>query len=519
MSAPASQPFDPPRPEPSQRPDRGAALALLGLVTALAVAHAAWIGPLFPVDDAYITAHNARALVAGTDPNFPGVSPFQGATSAIHLVAVALFALVLPPAWALWAVAWLAIALYAAGTLRLARAWNLGRWPAGALVALALLAGRVPHQLLNGLETGLTLAALTWTLALASEPAPRRRWVLPLLAAQLPFLRPELAAFAPLPLVARALSDARRDGRAAWRGLARDAGVFAAGALPWIGLSLATLGAPFPSTAAAKRLFFAEGCLPTETRLKWVEQSIALFARTLGPLALAVFALPFSWLGAAGALFAAAFVAAYFVHFPGALGHYEQRYLYVLVPLLLFAVATLLAAPRRALRLCGNALLAVALAGAAIQAPGFWQHYRATLRFTGDELDGVARWCREYLPPDATLLVHDIGYISYATPFRLVDFVGLKSPAAREAHRRWTWPACGGMGRSAAVAAIAADARPGYLVMLQGWDGVYQFTAGLRALGWGLVPVRPEGDYRVYRLVPPPSSSPPPPPPPGTGPP
>jgi hypothetical protein len=132
-----------------------------------------------------------------------------------------------------------------------------------------------------------------------------------------------------------------------------------------------------------------------------------------------------------------------------------------------------------------------------------WEAHLNNRRFTSGELAVVADWCNRNLPPDATLLVHDAGYISYATRFRLTDMVGLKTPGNIPFHVNGTWRTCGA-GRGAAVAAIAREQHPDYLVMLRGWDRIYRITDGLRAAGFRLDELRHvrEG-YEVYRLTPP----------------
>jgi hypothetical protein len=56
-------------------------VAAAALVLAAAVAHRAFFGPpILPMDDAYITLHNAQVVWAGRDPNYPGTSALAGAT-------------------------------------------------------------------------------------------------------------------------------------------------------------------------------------------------------------------------------------------------------------------------------------------------------------------------------------------------------------------------------------------------------------------------------------------------------
>jgi hypothetical protein len=41
--------------------------------------------PVFPVDDAYITLHNAEVLYDAVDPNYTGTPALVGSTSPIHV--------------------------------------------------------------------------------------------------------------------------------------------------------------------------------------------------------------------------------------------------------------------------------------------------------------------------------------------------------------------------------------------------------------------------------------------------
>ncbi|MGJ0238983.1 hypothetical protein ACQEPB_10745 [Novosphingobium fluoreni] len=94
-----------------------------------------WIGT-FPLDDAYITLHNARALLAGADTTYGG-SPLVGATSLVHLALLALLGHVLFLVTASCLLNILAAGAYAAGPDKLAR--NCGR--AGWQVAIYTIIG------------------------------------------------------------------------------------------------------------------------------------------------------------------------------------------------------------------------------------------------------------------------------------------------------------------------------------------------------------------------------------------
>jgi hypothetical protein len=128
--------------------------------------------------------------------------------------------------------------------------------------------------------------------------------------------------------------------------------------------------------------------------------------------------------------------------------------------------------------------------------------------FTVDELASVAAWARDHVPPTAKVLVHDAGYVAYATDLSLIDLVGLKSPASAEVHARVTWPSCGGR-RVEAIHRIALAGHADYLIVLKGWERIFRIAHGLARRGWHVQPVRlvAEVGYDVYELTPPTSEA------------
>jgi hypothetical protein len=105
------------------------------------------------------------------------------------------------------------------------------------------------------------------------------------------------------------------------------------------------------------------------------------------------------------------------------------------------------------------------------------------------------------LPPEATILVHDAGYAAWVRPNgRLVDAVGLKTPAAMESHRRYgSTPT----DMAAAMNEIAGEGRITHVVALT--DDIWvQVTSELARSGWQLTPVA-EGrnGFRVQEARPP----------------
>lgn len=483
--------------------------------------------PVFPVDDAYITLHNAQVLHLGHDPNYAGVPALAGATSPFHLALVSALLFVLQPLWALDIAAWLGVFAFALGIARLCRSQSVPPGPAFLLVVAGLLAARTPHQLMNGLETGWALAGIAWALAFASEEGPAAALALAAVCGTLPFLRPELAALSALllplpawrarrssrnpapalqavgfaPAARPAIAHSKPSLPAALSVLGKCALVAALAASPWMLWQLAATGSIVPATIAAKRYYFAEANLSKEIKWIFVEGSLVALLRACGPLCVAALALPFTRIGRIALTFTAILLAAYYCQFPGALTHAQSRYLYIVLPFLIFGAASafrLLArwpAPCRWMTL----FAAVAACQAALLAPFTWREHQAEQAKTRYELAGVAAWCDKNLPPESRLLIHDAGYISYATRFQMEDLVGLKTPSNITFHRDLTYPTNGAQ-RATAIHAAALRARADYIIVLDLWDGIFKITDGLRHYGWRLDPVRTEGIYRVYRL-------------------
>jgi uncharacterized membrane protein (UPF0136 family) len=467
--------------------------------------------PVFPVDDAYITLHNAMVLHLGHDPNYAGISALSGTTSPIHLAVVSLLMMFLHPLWALDLAAWLGTLIYALGIVRLAQSHKMSPFPAFLMVLVGLFAAKTPHQLMNGLETGWAMAGITWTLAICSEKGRPAALTTSALAGTLPFLRPELAvlSFLILPLPAWRLW--RTTGQ--WRpsvALLRDCLLAALMASsPWLIWQLAATSSIVPTTVAAKRYWFAESGLPGETKWLWVTGAVTTFLIACGPIALAAISLPFTLIGRAGLAFIMTLLAMFYCVFPGALGHYEGRYLYVFIPVILFGAASgseLLSrwpSPKKwtSPNFFVLLFLLVSVFQAARFVPATWKEHRDAQRFTQSELGGVADWCNENLPQGSRLLIHDAGYISYATHFQLIDMVGLKTPANIEFHKAMTYPSHGKL-RDEAISKVELLGNADFLVVLDGWDNIFDITSGLRKNGWLLDPLRMNGAYHVYRIHP-----------------
>jgi hypothetical protein len=477
--------------------------ALLAVAFVLMGIHEAVQGsPIFPVDDAYITLHNAVALVRGVDPNY-GAPALVGATSAVHTLLVAAMAEVLSPAWALEAVMWMAITAYLLAVASLAFDAKASLPVALGVVLLGVTVGQTPHLLSNGLETGFALALTTLAIGKAhrDELAGKPSIIVPAIAGVLPFVRPELAALS-IALLAVRWYSARERGELTGRAMGRDGAIVLACALPFGAALWLSTGAPLPTTIAAKKYYFADGCLPFWPKLTNIVSSIVDFASAVGVFSIAALGAWGSRVGRAGAMFAGVMFAAYFVERPGALGEYDQRYMYVLLPVLLLGVVTMLARGGR-WRTVGWLVMAVAALETTVHFRERWRYHMACREFTRIELGGIADFVTAHTAVEERVLIHDAGYISFATTRRLVDIVGLKTPATIDVHRDVTWRTCG-RDRSDAIARIAVESAPSALVALGAWDDTFGIARALREHGWGVDLVRPPpAAYRFYRLTPP----------------
>ena len=59
------------------------------------------------------------------------------------------------------------------------------------------------------------------------------------------------------------------------------------------------------------------------------------------------------------------------------------------------------------------------------------------------ERPALALWLQSNVPADARILIHDAGYLAYATRYELIDLVGLKTPESIRFHERYTVPSNG----------------------------------------------------------------------------
>lgn len=468
--------------------------------------HAWYLQPLaFPLDDAYLVLHNAQVLHWGFDPNFVGVGALEGTTSSVHLALVTLLMFGLSPLWASETLAWVAIIIYAMGLLRLAFVFSASIWQALLIVLLGLTIGFMPFQLLNGLETGLAMAMLVWVLVLfASTQTKFAHLVGNVLLGLLPFVRPELAIFTGLMLLWQAWRYwlQQRSYQYLSLHILLDGLVVLLSATPWLLWYWLNTGAVYPHSMVAKETFMGLSHLPFHmkwTMLIYIVANFAYLVSWLGCIGMCVLLL-MTPLGRVGLLFILGFLALYGFLYPTGLYVNVQRYLYICLPFLLYGAITGMRYPDKAIRYLAYLAIMVTLAQSLWNLPYRWHFYLTQREIYSAASVSAAIWCQTHLPANATVLVHDAGYIAFATHFHLIDLVGLKTPSNIYYHEQFTVPSAGRQ-RVLAISAIIKHSHPQYFIVLAEWNKNLNLITGLQTVGWQMQLLHPSvTGYAVYKI-------------------
>jgi hypothetical protein len=434
-------------------------------------------GAKFPNDDAYIALHNAQVLWAGRDSVYQGTPALFGATSGAQLALLMLFESFIPSApVALLALCGVMTFVYVLGVYFLSLNSGFSRTSAILTALASLLFAGCLFQFLNGLDTGMAMAAVIWCLALLSSK--RYRPALGALCGVMPFVRPELAVLGAGAILVM-LCDAKIGGREK----AATVVLAAASAAPFLAWYWIDTGGVVPTTIGAKAYFFAEGNLPLSGRLNLLSGGVGMGLVYGFPL---IFCLamvrgqPLKFL-CFGFILIVLF--AYLQRFPGGWEANSGRYFFVFAPVVVFAVIDSYAAAdaprRRFIRSC--IIASIATTGYASYKQFQSYHYYLTV-FTPAVVETVG-WADKHLPAGATVMVHDAGYIGYAGDFHLVDFTGLKTPACLAVNRRMTFPSDGAM-LPEAIRTIANQFHPQYLVTVKVWNDKLHIVGSLRRGGW-----------------------------------
>jgi len=459
---------------------------LLGLTTSR---------PVFPIDDSYITLQNALILAGQHPEHFLEAGPMSAVTSIGHTLLVSLLVRLLAPETALSIASLLGALACAAAFLGIALRSGHGLISATVIAYVGLASGYMPYHLTNGLETSWAVAAVAWCLFLAMAPA-RHPIALPALLAMLPFIRPELGLLSVL-LGGYWLSVMRANLPVVVRGMA----IWIVAGLLWIGLAHALNWPVFPDTVFAKKYYFAEGCAPTTFKTQALRDAIGSWVLPYGLILLGLVLWLRDRLGWILCGFTAIFFAVYYLSFPGALGHYEGRYMAILAPMFLWGWARLLAPAQYPQRQPVMALLVLAVVYVSVfSTPTALAYTRGANNFTSNELMTMAEWVKANIRPDARIMIHDAGVAGYTLTQPMIDLVGLKSASARNLHEHLTWPSCG-VRRGEAIASLVAQEKPDYIIILNRWDKIFRIS-NATARTAALQPVwQRENGYNIYALT------------------
>jgi hypothetical protein len=380
----------------------------------------------FPLDDSWIHLHFARNIAEGAGFAYNPGRPVAGSTAPLWTLLLAGAAVMTNASVIMAKLVGVLCALGAAVlTRRAALAW--GAPSDVALVAgIGLLwTGPIAWGALSGMEV--PLAALLVAAALVAH-ARDHTWFTATLAALAVTTRPEAALLIPFLLLSRSLTPGR---------VAALVLVPLAALAPLVAFSYATVGVPYPATAAAKIEGGLIGWLaglrePVATTLAvrpwaFVREGAAWLSAThvLLPLVLLP-AILLAWRrrGAALGVVALAVVAhplgmALLAPYRGP-GFQEGRYSTHLLPL---AVGLGVTGPRR--RRVG-ALAWLALAVWAL--PAAAERYAWGVQNIEAMQVGLGRWVEASTPRGARLAVNDIGAIAYHSRREIIDLMGLVTP-------------------------------------------------------------------------------------------
>jgi hypothetical protein len=436
----------------------------------------------FPLDDSWIHMQFARNLAEGHGFAYNPGAPVSGSTAPLWtLVLGGVFAVFgsypalakLLGLGATLATAWLAG--------RLAEMWT-GRTALGLLASvLTALSGPMVWGALSGMEV--SLAALLVTAALVFH-AKGRTWPAAIMLGLGAVARPEALLLLPLCWLAGPLTWRRA---LAW-------GVPAAVCVgPWIAFNLATIGTPWPGTAAAKveggLLGFLGGIRePLTTALLvrpwqfatewvgWLWQTDALLPLLILP---GLWWLARRWgrvaLAPACALLLHPIAMALLAPYRGP-GFQEGRYSIHLLPLAIVVsvapLATILPDPlspsagesgvrgrRIGLDRAGWLAALALLTGVLVALPPAASRYGWAVQNIEAMQVHLGHWVERHTPPGARLGLNDVGAIVYISRREVVDVMGLVTPAIIPFRRE------GEMG----VLRYLEQTCPDYLIIFPAW--------------------------------------------------
>lgn len=438
-----------------------------------------WPG-LFPLDDAYITLSNARLFLSGQPDPIYHTSYMTGATSPVHLLLVAIGSLVVEPTWASLLIGLAGMALFFLALLRMVDDAKLTGWRTAAVLVVGAVSGDAIIHYLNGLETSLAMAASAWMLLWRDD-----RLKLPALAGVAPFLRPELGVFSLLLAVRLCL-------RSSPRQILAMGVIGAAAGLPWLLWVYSQTGHLVPGTIQAKLAWFH----PFEVTL-WQKMIVTIYWLIISyqlPLFIGLAGL--MKVSRAAAAFIVLCIGSVVIIMPSIVDWNFGRYMAIYTPLLVAGVAAIAAERTRFSDILIGALALFAI-GTAIEACRTYVRETGYARRVQDHARFIAN-----LPASSVVLVHDAGQVAWAQPkAKLIDVVGLKTPAVVPIHQKLTYGECR---HQKSLDAIGRKYRATHLAVINRWNWTC-VAYNMRQAGWTVKPIY-EDLYSIYELTPPTSA-------------
>lgn len=387
----------------------------------------------FPLDDSWIHLHFARNLAEGAGFAYnPGV-PVAGSTAPLWTLLLALGVWVAGPSLALVKVVGIAATL-AAGALtrRAAAAWGASAPAALGAGSALMMTGALTWGALSGMEVSLAAALVAGALWAHARNAT---FVTALLASLAVLARPEAALLGPALLFSRPWN-ARR--------LLLYIGVAIVVLGPFVAFCIATVGTPWPATAAAKIEGGLLGWLAGRNASAWttfIERPWKFSLEWLAWLFMTHWLLPavlvpkilFTIWGRYGralgipalALLAHPLAMALLAPYRGPLFQ-EGRYAIHLLPLaFVLLVVAIPAMSVRALRMLVGIYVVLAIPTLVSAA----DRYAWGVQNINAMQVRIGQWVDRELPRAARVATNDIGAIAYFSRREIIDLMGLVTPA------------------------------------------------------------------------------------------
>ncbi|MBQ9259792.1 MAG: hypothetical protein IJ187_08095 [Neisseriaceae bacterium] len=489
------------------------------------------------MDDAYIVEHSVKGILSGQETSYINSSPWDGVTSPVYVFILVLFSTIMPVTYAHYLISALSILWLVAGWFILCKKHQLNDIVTIFIISITLSIGVTTYQLLNGLETGMAMAVLTWLLIAINKD------VLPLwfyiLTGIMCFLRPEFAALSAILVIYILMKRPM--------GYLKGLIIICASFISFSSLLYLCSGHFIPNTMSAKSYFFAEGCRDFNVKKLSIIRRINAFIDNIGFYSLGFILVLLSKYRIILMLFIASFISAYFYKLPGALDHNYFRYPYLLLPIALYGwvlfvnfyqkqnsyrvkIAIILS-----LLLCISIFfttefltqILIIIFGVSVLVVNQYRKFIVTYVFSIiifmllvfsytipqisfiEKEAGITKdnfqasyWITQHIPHHSVILIHDAGLISEIVKNPLVDLVGLKTPSSIDIHRKMTYQQC--RRTPDAVATIAENAQAQYFVVNRDWNRFFRLTQSLKDRGWDVKRIdneRGATHYQVYKIT------------------